>query len=98
MLDREYFMYELYNDFCEVLVARGVLDLEIEGNYLPDLVESYWDALADQGQRSRTVSSASELQWPDIDRHLDFLDHRAGKSPTEDFECTDCLIARTPHP
>jgi hypothetical protein len=95
---REYFMYEIYNDFCEVLDERGLLHLEMEQDLLPEFVEKYWDCFVqylyeiegDNPDHASQDFDGYERWYQYLDAKLD---HRING-----FECTNCIISRTPHP
>ena len=95
---REHFMYEIYNDFCEVLDERGLLHIEMEENLLPEFVEKYWDCfLQDLCEIEGDNPDLESREFDGDERwylYLDAkLDHRING-----FECTNCIIAKTPHP
>ena len=96
--DREHFMYELYSDFCEVLNERGLLEIEMEQDYLPEFVETYWDHFSEDLVESEGEQLEFEPQELDGDERWYIYLETFIENRTVGFECTNCIISRTPHP
>jgi hypothetical protein len=95
---REYFLYELYSDFCDVLDERGLLHIEMEQNFLPEFVQNYWDCFSQELYEIEGNYPDLEPQEFDGDeRWWLYLDARLDNK-TIGFECLSCIISKTPHP
>lgn len=95
---REHFMYEIYNDFSEVLDERGLLHIEMEENLFPEFVEKYWDCfLQDLCEIEGDNPDLESREFDGDERWWLYLDARLDKK-TIGFECLSCIISKTPHP
>ena len=90
--------YELYSDFCEVLKERGLLEIEMEQDYLPEFVETYWDHFLEDLEESEGEQPEFEPQELDGDERWYIYLETFIENRTVGFECTNCIIAKTPHP
>ena len=93
---REYFLDELYNDFCEVLDVRGLLDIEMDNDHLSELVETYWDHFYEDLEESERDNLNIESQKLGVNERFDIYRWARWKFRTIGFECTNCIISRTP--
>ena len=90
--DREHFMYELYSDFCDVLEERGLLHIEMDNDYLPGFVETYWDQFSkDLEVSERDNLNLDPRKLSDNERWHNYLFARI-ENRTVGFECTNCII------
>ena len=96
--DREHFMYELYSDFCEVLKERGLLEIEMEQDYLPEFVETYWDHFYKYLKKSERDNLSIESQKLSDSERFDIYRWARVDKRTSGFECTNCIISKNPHP
>jgi hypothetical protein len=96
--EREHFLYELFYDFCRVLDKRGLLHMEMHQNYLPEFVQKYWDCFSQEIYQIEGYNLDLESQEFDGDeRWYQFLDAKLDNR-INGFECTNCIISKTPHP
>ena len=90
-------MHELYIDFCDVLEERGLLHIEMDNDYLPGFVETYWDHFSDDLEASECDNLNLEPQkLSDNERWHNYLFARI-ENRIVGFECTNCIISKT-HP
>jgi hypothetical protein len=95
---REYFLFELYEDLCGILDDRGLLQIEMDNYYLPGLIETYWDHFYEYLKESeRDILSTESQKLSDSERFDIYRWARVDKR-TSGFECTNCIISKTPHP
>ena len=87
---------ELYNDFCEVLDVRGLLDIEMDNDHLSELVETYWDHFYEDLEESERDNLNIESQKLGVNERFDIYRWARWKFRTIGFECTNCIISRTP--